>query len=156
MNINTLYFRTALTITIVWIAVFAYLSYSGYREAYRSTEYAAYFVPDEEAYHCASRVLDATKSGFQLREPTSEERSSCYRQAAQEHLRLIEGGNQFALERAWKSFGWKGALPALLLLTVVAFWTFISTGLAHAASSYFNWLRFGSTKPDSESKSSEP
>lgn len=149
MNINTLYFRAALTIATIWIAAFAYLTYSSYREEYRPTEYASYSVPEEETDECFSTVLDTTKQNFQFRERTSEERSECYRQAAQRHIRLIESGNQFVLEQAWKSFGWKGALPALLLLAVVAFWAFISTNVGRAASGYFNWLRFGSTKPNS-------
>ena len=156
MNMNTLYFRAALTIAAIWIAAFGYLTYSGYRDAYRSTEYATYSIPEEETYQCTSTVLDANKQGFQFREQTSEERSVCYRRAGQEHIRLIESGNQFALEQAWKSFGWKGALPALLLLAVVAFWTLISTSASRAGSSYFNWLRFGSIEPDSTNTHNEP
>jgi len=72
------------------------------------------------------------------------------------HISLIESGNQFALEQACKSFGWKGALPALLLLAVVAFWTLITTGMGRAGSSYFNWLRFGSTKPHSDIEGDRP
>jgi hypothetical protein len=149
MNINTPYFRAALTIAVLWIAAFSYQIYSGYREAYQSTEYAAYGVPEKETDQCMSKVLDDTKPGFQFREQTSGERSECYRRATQEHIRHVESSNQFALEQAWKSFGWKGALPPLLLLAVVAFWRFISTGVGRAGSGYFNWLRFGSIKPNS-------
>lgn len=156
MNVNTVYFRVALSIAAIWIAAFAYMSYSGYRQAYRSTEYASFSVPEEDAYKCMSKVLDATKQNFQFREQTSEERSECYRKAAQEHIRLIESSNQFAFEQAWKSFGWIGALPALLLLAVVALWKLISTTVGSAGSAYFNWLRYGSTKPNNGNTDSEP
>ncbi|HVJ00146.1 MAG TPA: hypothetical protein VM657_13885 [Sphingomonas sp.] len=156
MNMKTPCFRAALTVAAVWIVIFASLSYSDYRQAYRSTEYAGYDIPEEETYQCRSTILDVTKPGFQFREQTSDERSACYKKAAQAHVRLIESGNRFALEQAWKAFGWRGALPALALLAVVAFWTSISAGVGRAASSYFNWLRFGSTKPDTGSKDNEP
>ncbi len=155
MNVNTLYFRAALTIAAMWIATFAYLTYSDYREAYRSTEYAGYAVPEEEEYKCTSTVLDGTKPGFQFREQTNDEKSECYRAATKEYVRTIESGNQFALEQAWKSFCWKGALPPLLLLAVVAFWSLISTAVGSAVSGYLNWLRFGSIKPDAAGRDDE-
>src|SRR4051812_16228326 len=116
MNMNTPYFRAALTMAAVWIAVFAYLSYSDYRTAYRSTEYAAYGIPNEDTYECNSTVLDATKPGIQFRQRTSEEQTDCYRTATQLHIRSIQSGNQFAFQQALNSFGWNGVLPALLLL----------------------------------------
>ena len=155
MNVNTLNFRAAVTIAAIWVAVFAYLSYSGYHDAYRSADYATFGIP-EETSQCQDTVLDLTKQGFQFRERTSEERSDCYSRTMQEHIRLVSSGNQFALEQAWSSFGSTGLLPALLLLAVVAFWTLISTGIGRVGKIYFNWLRFGSTKADSESTDKKP
>lgn len=152
MNTNTSYFRVALTIAAIWVAACAYIYYSGYDEAYRSTENAAYAVSDEG---CTTKVLDTTKPGIEFREQTSAERSDCYRRATQLRVSLIESDRQFALEQAWKSFGWKGALPALLLLMLVAFWTLIATGIRRAISGYVNWLRFGSTKPNGDSRDDE-
>ena len=156
MNINTPYFRAALTIAAIWIVVFAYLAYSDYRKAYRSIDYAIYSVPEEETYQCSSQVLEVTNQDFQWREQTIKEQSECYSRLAQEQRGLIRSGNRLALEQAWKSFGWKGALPALLLLAVVGFWTFIFTNISRAGLGYFNWLRFGSIKSNSASTDNEP
>ena len=155
MKTNTPYFRAALTITAVWSAVFAYLAYSEYRGAYRSTEDARYAFLDEDTDRCSSPVLDTTNPASEFRRPTSEERSSCLQERALQHSLLSESSNRFALEQAWKSFGWKGVLPALLLCATVVFWTDISNGVSRVGSGYLGWLRFGSTKPKSDDKSDE-
>lgn len=149
MNTNTLYFRGALTVAAIWIVAFAYLTYSDYRIAYRSPEHASYSIPEEETDRCRSTMLDVTKQDFVYRERTSEEQSACYTSAIEGHRRQIKSDNWFALQQAWKSFGWKGAFPALLLLAVVAFWAPVSTGASRAGSGYLNWLRFGSNQPNS-------
>jgi hypothetical protein len=91
-----------------------------------------------------------------LREQTREEQEKCFENVKRSHILMLEIGNQFALERAWRKFLVKGVLPAILILSVIAFWTFISTSIRRAVASYFHWLQFGSTKSDSENTSNEP
>lgn len=155
MNTNTLYFRAALTIAAIWIAVFAYLSYSGYREAYQSVEYVRYGVPEELTDECFFSVLDWSRESVQSRKPTNEETQSCLRRAGDAHERSITSSNQFVFEQAWKNFVFKGVLPPLALIGIAAFWTIIAGGMTRTGSGYLNWLRFGSRMPIDQSKNDE-
>lgn len=146
MNTNTPFFRAALTISVLWIATFAYLSYASYSAVYQSPEFAAYALDDSQVDDCASFVFDASKPGYQLRERTSAETATCYKLASEQQVRLTESNNQFALVQAFKSFGWKGLLPAISLLAIVAFWSLLSSGAGRATTGYINWLRFGPKK----------
>jgi hypothetical protein len=146
MNIDTPYFRTGLTVAAIWLAIAAYLVYSGYRDSYQSPEFAHYGIPLELTARCGADEPVFSGSDVQYRKPTQDETNACYNRASQTHLLSIKYSNQAALDRSWKSFLLFAAIPVSVLLLVVAFWQALSLTLISAVSRYLNWVRFGSRR----------
>ena len=154
MNTNTPFFRGALTIAAIWIAVWGYLSISEYRSETERLNSSRFYPPDYLTDDCHSQQLDPSSDDWRWRDPTSEEVQSCLSTAQEIHTRSIESSSAFEFKRAWKDFSLKGLLPAAILLLLVAFWSGLIANARLAGTSYLSWLRFGSSG-SSEKKDEE-
>lgn len=143
MNIHTPIFRGALTIAILWIAICGYLFVNEYRSEIERLGFSGYITPDYLTDNCYAQKFDFEAE--RLREPTEDERQSCLNIAQGSHAESIASSKKFVTEQAWKGFAFKGALPALALLAIVAFWHSIINGFSRVGSAYMSWLRFGSS-----------
>lgn len=154
MNTNTPFFRGALTVAAIWIAIWGYLSISEFRSATERLNSSRFYPPDYLTDDCYSQKLEPSSDPWRWRDPTSEEVQSCLSTAQEIHARSTESSAAFEFERAWKGFSLKGLLPAAVLLILVAFWNAIIANARLAGTNYLNWLRFGSSS-SSEKKDKE-
>ncbi len=145
MNANTPLFRGALTVVLLWIAAWAYLTFSDYRVEIERLDLSRYTLPDYLSDDCHRSKINFSGEAWKDRPPTSEELQSCLTIARNSHTQLIASSKDFALQQALKSFVFKGALPALGLLVIVAFWQSIAGAFMRISRAYLRWLRSGSS-----------
>lgn len=145
MSTNTPFFRGALTVAAIWIAIWGYLTISEYRSETDRLNSSRFYPPDYLTDDCHSQQLDPSSDPWRWRDPTLEEVQSCLSTAQEIHTRSVESSRDFAIERAWKDFLLKGLLPAAILLLLVGFWSGLIAKASLAGTSYLNWLRFGSS-----------
>jgi hypothetical protein len=145
MNTNTPVFRAALTLALLWLAAWGYFTFSHYREEIERLDLSRYSPPENLTDDCYASKFDFEAE--RLRNPTHEERQSCVKIAHDSHTQLIASSKDFAIERAWKSFIFKGALPVLGLFAIIVFWGSIANTFLRISRTYMRWLRFGSSAP---------
>jgi hypothetical protein len=145
MNANTPLFRGALTVALFWIAAWAYLTFSDYRLEIERLDLSQYTLPDYLSDDCHRSKIDFSGESLKDRPPTYEELQSCLAIALNSHTQLVESSKDFALQHASKSFVFKGALPALGLLVIIAFWQSIAGTFMRISRAYLRWLRSGSS-----------
>lgn len=143
MNIHTPIFRGGLTLAVLWIAIWGYIFVTEYQSKIERLELERYTTPEYLTDDCYALKPDFEAE--RLREPTQAEKQSCLDIARDSHTRLIASSKAFAIEQAWKGFGWKGALPAAALLFIIAFWNSIISALSRVGGAYVKWLRFGTS-----------
>lgn len=144
MNANTPLFRGALTVAILWIAAWGYFTFSPYRAEIERLDLSRYTLPDYSADDCHAPKIDFSGEVWKNRPPNTEEMQSCLTIARNSHIQLIASSKDFALKQALQSFAFKGALPALSLLMIMAFWQGIADTFLRISRAYLRWLRFGS------------
>jgi hypothetical protein len=153
MNTNTPLFRGALTVALFWITAWGYLSFSSYRAEIDRLDLSRYTLPDDMAEDCNRPKIDFSGEVWRDRPPAAEETQSCLTIAQNSHSKIIASSKNFALEQALKSLIFKGALPAVGLILIIAFFRRIADILLSIIRTYLRWLRFGSS--DSHDRNAE-
>lgn len=94
MNIDTPYFRVGLTLGVLWLLSWAYISYQSFNSDYKSLSDS---VPIYVTDICDIEVFDAnTNSSF--RAQTEQEKSRCLYQAHLSYQEIKQSSKQFYLK----------------------------------------------------------
>ena len=143
MNINTPLFRGALSLVVIWLIVWAYLSFQSFQTGYRDPLGITVAADPEVTAECYSAKPDFSRADFKLKEPTAQEQAECVDRSLQNYRQLTQSSNEWLAWHSSEEFLKIGLLPAVGLLIVIAFWTTLAGAGVAIARRYANWLRNG-------------
>lgn len=133
-QLNTVIFRFALTVALLWVLGAAWLGYSEY-QATPSFRYSEEF--QAELANCqAERLRPADDPDWVVRRPTADELSSCT-DGVESRVRLID---QSERSRVTTSAAKWTLLPPFVLLLVAAFYRPLLAGTRALLAGYLAWL----------------
>jgi hypothetical protein len=143
MNINTPWFRGALSIAPIWLAIVAFSAVRSYAGAYRPPSQVT--LPDWAMTKCSDLKIDWRGSNIVgNRQPTPQEVQDCLALEDKSYRQLVESDNTDLLYQSFRTFVLGGIAPALAVLFAVAFWRRLTLAGGDAGRRYVRWLREGS------------